>query len=238
MTCIRLGIWQWHRLHERRAYNAAVTRGLSKPPTALSALMPVGAPSDPTRQAYRRVDATGVYDTTHEIVLYGRAQNGQPGNHVLTPLVLPDGRSVLVDRGWVPFSTSAPPVAGARPPPGPVTVVGVMEPSDPPGRVGVVSGRITTTTTVDIDTLSRGLPNPTVRLFLWLQSQSPGQAEGLPEPAPLPPLSEGPHQGYMLQWFAFAAIFLGGFTLLVWREAREPGHVVALREPSSADAPA
>jgi cytochrome oxidase assembly protein ShyY1 len=57
-------------------------------------------------------------------------------------------------------------------------------------------------------------------MFVWLQSQSPGQSAGIPTPAPLPPLSEGPHEGYMLQWFAFAAVFLGGFVVLVSRDAR------------------
>jgi cytochrome oxidase assembly protein ShyY1 len=234
-TCIRLGVWQFHRLRERRAYNAAVTLGLSKPAASLTALMPLGAAIDPTRLEYRRVEATGAYDTSHEIVLYGRAQNGQPGNHVLTPLVLPDGRAVLVDRGWVPFSTSAPPVAGAGPPKGPVTVVGVLEPSDPPGRVGLVADRITTTTSIDVGTLSRGLSRPTMPMFIWLQSQSPGQIGGLPDAAPLPPLSEGPHEGYMLQWFAFAAIFLGGFALLAWRDTRDSWQIVgAAPGPSGA----
>jgi cytochrome oxidase assembly protein ShyY1 len=228
ITCVRLGVWQWHRLKERRAYNAAVTSGLAKPASSFVALMPLGTPIDPTRLEYRRVHATGTYDTSHEVVLYGRAQNGQPGDHVLTPLVLPDGRAVLVDRGWVPFSTSPPPVAGAGPPSGSVTLVGVLEPSDPPGRVGIVGGRITTTTSVDVAALSRGLSRPTVPMFIWLQSQAPGQTGGLPEPAPLPPLSEGPHEGYMLQWFAFAAIFLGGFALLAWLETRDSRRIAGV----------
>ena len=37
---------------------------------------------------------------------------------------------------------------------------------------------------------------------------------------PLPPLDEGPHLSYALQWIAFAAIAVGGFVLLVRGEAR------------------
>jgi cytochrome oxidase assembly protein ShyY1 len=220
VTCIRLGIWQWHRLQERRAYNEAVVAGLSRAPTPLSQLVPASGTRDEAAIEYRRVVATGTYDVSREFVLYGRTLDELPGNHVLTPLLMPDGRAVLVDRGWVPFSTSAPPVAEATPPSGRVTVVGVLEPSDPPGKVGPDAAHITTTTTVDIPALSGQLPYPTLPMFVWLQSQSPGQSAGIPTPAPLPPLSEGPHEGYMLQWFAFAAIFLGGFVVLVSRDAR------------------
>src|SRR3989442_1127951 len=33
VTCIRLGIWQWHRLQERRAYNEEGAGGVFKAPT-------------------------------------------------------------------------------------------------------------------------------------------------------------------------------------------------------------
>ena len=221
-TCIRLGIWQWHRLHERRAYNAAVEAGLMQPPSPIDRLIPAGgATPDPSALQYRRVAAAGRYDVAHEVVLYGRALEGQPGNHLLTPLELPDGREVIVDRGWVPFEMDSPPVAAAAPPSGTVEVTGVLEPTDPPGQAGPSGGPITTTTTVDVPRLARQLPAPTLPMYLWLQSQSPAQAGAVPLPAPLPPLDEGPHLSYMFQWFAFATIFLGGYVLLVWREARD-----------------
>ena len=229
-TCIRLGLWQLHRLHERRAYNEAVRAGLSRPPIPLSQLVPDGARPDEAAIEYRRVVVTGSYDASREFVLYGRALNERPGNHVLTPLRMPDGRAVLVDRGWVPFSTSAPPVTGATPPAGRVTVVAVLEPSDPPGKVGPDETHITTTTTVDVPALSRQLPYRTLPVFAWLQSQSPAQPGGIPSPAPLPPLSEGPHEGYMLQWFAFAAVFSGGFVVLLSRATNAPSPAAREKE--------
>jgi cytochrome oxidase assembly protein ShyY1 len=231
-TCVKLANWQWHRLNERRAYIAAVDAGASRPPTPLAELFPAGGVRTP--EAYRRVVATGRYDVAHEIVLYGRTLKEQPGNHLLTPLILPDGRAVIVDRGWVPFEMNTPPVAGALPPAGAVTVTGVLEPTDPPGQAGPAGGRITTTTTVDVAMLARQLPYQVVPMYLWLQSQSPGQPNGEPSPAPLPPLDEGPHLGYLIQWLAFAVIFLGGYALLVWREVRR-SHETA---PSTQDEPA
>jgi surfeit locus 1 family protein len=221
-TCVRLGIWQLHRLHQRRAYNAAVNAGMAQPPVDLASLLPAGGPAPTVASVrYRRVTVTGSYDTVHEVVLYGRALDGNPGNHVLTPLILADGRAVIVDRGWVPYEMSTPPVSAAAPPTGTIQVTGILEPTDPAGTAGPSSGPATTMTTVDVPKLTTQVPYPLVPLYVWLQSQTPPQPGNAPAPAPLPPLDEGPHQSYMFQWFAFATIFLVGYGVLVGREAQD-----------------
>jgi cytochrome oxidase assembly protein ShyY1 len=228
-TCVRLGVWQMHRLRDVRAFNDSVTAGLSRPPTPLDELIPASMPSsDVEAMRYRLVVAAGHYDTSHEVVLYGRTLNETPGNHVLTPLVLPDGRAVIVDRGWVPFEMSKAPVEAAAPPSGTVEVTGVLEPAEPPGS-GPKSGPISLVTTVDLPRLTLQMPYPLLPMYLRLQSQVPAQSGALPVPTPLPPLTEGPYQGYMLQWFVFATIFLGGYWVLVRREARDrrPAHTEA-----------
>src|SRR5205814_1771796 len=86
-VCVRLGFWQLHRLHDRRAFNAAIEAGMHAPPTPLGELLPRGATPDPDTLAYARVEGAGTYDTAREVLLYGRSlSNDQPGNHVLTPL--------------------------------------------------------------------------------------------------------------------------------------------------------
>jgi cytochrome oxidase assembly protein ShyY1 len=220
-TCVRLGIWQMHRLHEVRAYNASVVAGLSLSPVPLDGLIAASGPSpDLTALRYRLVVATGHYDTSHEVILYGRTLNETPGNHVLTPLVLPDGRAVIVDRGWIPFEMNKPPVEAAAPPSGSVEVTGVLEPTDPPGS-GPKTGPVSLVTMVDLPRLTQQMPYPLLPMYVRLRSQEPAQSGQLPAPAPLPQLTEGPYQGYMIQWFAFASIFLGGYWVLVWREARD-----------------
>jgi cytochrome oxidase assembly protein ShyY1 len=224
-TCVRLGIWQMHRWHDVKAYNASVTAGLSRSPTPLDELLPPsgppsGASPDLTALRYRLVVATGSYDAAHEVVLYGRTLNEAPGNHLLTPLLLADGRAVIVDRGWVPFDMSKPPVEAATPPSGSVEVTGVLEPTEPPGS-GPKAGPVQLVTTVDLQRLAPQMPYPLLPMYVRLRLQVPAQSGSLPAPAPLPPLTEGPYQGYMLQWFAFASIFLGGYCVLVWREARD-----------------
>ena len=110
--CVRLGFWQLDRLHGRRYYNHLFAQGMAMPPQPVETLVDGSAG---TSLLYRQAEATGTYDPAHEVILYGRTNNEEPGNHVLTPLRLPDGRAVIVDRGWVPYDMNTPPVQGPRP---------------------------------------------------------------------------------------------------------------------------
>lgn len=221
VTCIGLGIWQIARLHQKQQYNAAVRAGLADEPEPITAL--VSGEIDPASVRYRRTEATGTYDVGQEIVLYGRSRDGQAGNHLLTPLVMDDGSAVIVDRGWVPVGVSAPGMAEAAPPDGPVRVDGVLFASEGgvPGSPGTVSAAETTVSRIDLERIQAQLPYPIAPVYLLLQEQSPAQASALPLPATLPTLSEGPHLSYAVQWFTFATIAVIGFLVLAFRERRE-----------------
>lgn len=227
VVCVRLGFWQLDRLQGRRFFNARFAAGMAVAPQAIDRLLPRSGspPQDPT---YRRVRAQGVYDTAEEVILYGRTLNERPGNHVLTPLVLPDGRVLIVDRGWVPFEMDVPPVAAAAPPATSVEVTGLLVPSEP-GDPG--DGPATTMVRVDLARLGRQIDRPLLPYYLQLRRQTPPQPGTLPAHPPAPELTEGPHLGYTLQWFAFATIAFGGFWLLVWHDSRDDRH--GTQTPSS-----
>jgi len=216
--CVRLGFWQLDRLHGRRYYNALFRQGMAMTPEPIEHLVDADAGSG-VSLLYRQAEATGTYDPAHEVILYGRSHNEEPGNHVLTPLRLPDGRAVLVDRGWVPFEMNTPPVSAAAPPSGTVTVTGLLAPSEPGGSPQTQA--TTTFTVVDLGQIGRQLRYTLLPYYLQLQQQSPAQDGALPIPPPPPTLDEGPHKGYALQWFSFATIAGLGYLLLVVREVRE-----------------
>jgi cytochrome oxidase assembly protein ShyY1 len=200
--CVRLGFWQLDRLRERRASNDLIRAGLAAAPVVLDEAPGSGA-------ARRRATATGTYDVDHEVVLFGRALEGRSGDHLLTPLLLADGSALLVDRGWVPTGTRAPA------PDGQVEIQGILLPPESDDAVPV-SGRVTE---VDPDGIQRTLPYELAPVYLVLRDQRP-PAGPLPVPAPLPELSEGPHLGYAIQWFSFAAVALIGGAVLFGREGR------------------
>lgn len=217
--CVRLGVWQLDRLDGRRESNERYAAGLEAPPEPLESLLAEGG-----ALAYRRAVATGRFDPEREVILYGRSLDGRSGNHVLTPLVLDDGRAIIVDRGWVPFEMDEPPVRPASPPGGSVDVTGPLF-ADQPGGAGDDDGgdRVTVVRSVDIGAIGDDLPYELVPWFLQMQTRLPEAGE-LPVPASPPDLSSGPHLGYAFQWFAFAAIAGIGYVILVVRQAREDRH--------------
>jgi cytochrome oxidase assembly protein ShyY1 len=215
--CVRLGFWQLDRLDGRHYFNRRYEAGMATAPEPVERLVDAGGDL-----LYRQAIATGTYDPSRELILYGRTNQGEPGNHVLTPLRLADGRAILVDRGWVPFAMDTPPVAAAAPPPGTIDVTGLLAPSEP-GGTPQEEGPVTTVTRADLDRIGLQLPYPLVGSYLQLRTQVPAQSGDLPIPPPAPTLDDGPHLSYAIQWFAFAAIAGFGFALLVGREIRVHG---------------
>ncbi len=222
----RLGIWQLQRLQQRREANAFLMARLSRQPLALT-----GQDVNPDQIELSRVVATGQYDFSQEIVLRNQTLGGVPGGHVVTPLRLAGSdRAVLVDRGWVPLDEKgAPARSAAVRPAGEVTVHGVarrsqtrpnfIAPADPPPPPG---GRLDAWFRVDIPHIQQQIAYPLLPIFI--QEGEPSEADPmvsgnrLPVPYIQIDLSEGPHLAYAIQWFAFAAILLGGYALFFRRQ--------------------
>ncbi len=193
----RLGVWQLHRLEERKAANAEIRRLLAEPPVRLTE----GDVADPAALRgllWRRVEAEGRFDAAREVVVRGRTWEGSPGVELLTPLDLAGRGRVWVDRGWVP-SPDAEHVDAARyAEPGPVWMRGFLR---PPGRGEEADG--------GPPAVLERLPDPS--------SPKPPVARGEPE------LSDGPHLSYAVQWFAFAATALVGFGAYLRSRRRRRG---------------
>jgi cytochrome oxidase assembly protein ShyY1 len=224
--CVRLGFWQLSRLHERRSFEAAVQSGLAGTPRPIAAVLPDADHVDVNAVRYLRVEVTGSFDPAREVILYGRGLGEQEGHHVLTPLVMPDGVAIVVDRGWVPVRDDTPPVPGAAPPRTEVTVTGILIPSEG-GLPGEGAGpAVEQLTHANLAQLASQLPYPIEPLWLLLQRQSP-LSSSLPTPAPFAMPDAPPHLSYAIQWFAFATIAVVGAAILTRREDR--------RAPGSAD---
>jgi len=209
---VRLGIWQLHRLAERRAANATAAAARTAPELDLAAR--AGA-----APAERRVRATGVYDREHELVLRGRALRDVPGVALVTPLQVSglSDTAVLVERGFlpVPDAVTLPPDSGALDEPGARTVHGIALPIASTRDSGAPldrAGRMTWAR-LDLAALRRRLPYPILDVYI---QQTPDSAlPRLPRRREPPATDdEGPHMNYALQWFGFAAtavVFAGIF---------------------------
>ena len=226
---VNLGFWQLRRGGEREQFNALLTVRLEASPAPFETLKNRYSLTAPAEEgdsvAYRRAALSGRFDPEHEVLLRSRALDGNPGYHVLTPLVMEEDRALLVDRGWVPYALDKPPVAEAAPPKGTVEVTGILFPRQIP--VGGLSprdpaeGRLETVAWVDTTRLEKQMPYTLEPLYFELTTQTPAQTGALPVPPPPPDLEPGPHLSYALQWFSFALIGVVGYVFLMRQVVRE-----------------
>jgi surfeit locus 1 family protein len=212
-----LGVWQVERAGDKRAVLAALEADAGQPAAELAAT------ADLKAQAYRRVAVRGRF-LERQFLLDNRLFQGRAGFDVLTPLVLADGRVILVDRGWVPAGPGREPTRPvAAPSDEPVTVTGrlwlpqegialgpAIAPESEPGWPRL-------TTRVAFPALAAALGRDLVPAVI----RARGEAAWLYRPRPLEP-AFGParHYGYALQWFALALTVLVISAWAYWRRRR------------------
>jgi surfeit locus 1 family protein len=223
---IRLGFWQLDRLAERRASNAELVRQLALPPLSLSGdALPaeLRAGADLTALKNRAASARGTYDFSHQVVLKLQSWQGQPGAHLITPLLIEgSSRAVLVDRGWVPYAEATPQALPQFDEPGPVTVTGRIQLSQP---LPAASARPTSLQAdwyrLDIAAIQAQVPYQLLPIAIQ-QSPPPGRGGIAKLPYRVEPvfdLSDGPHLSYAIQWYSFALIFGGSYVIYVYKNA-------------------
>lgn len=205
-----LGQWQMGRLQEVRASNALLEERMRSERVDLAALARSG-PLDIEGLEFRRVVVTGTFLAHEEVLQRNRIDRGRSGFDVLTPFDLGDGMSVLVRRGWVPSLLDTPPVTEAPPPPGRVTISGVLERSVPQPRFGARDpddGALLRVFHPDTARLDRQMSGELLAVVLRLDERPDATALTLPVAPGLPSLDQGSHLSYAVQWHLFAMLAL------------------------------
>jgi surfeit locus 1 family protein len=128
LVLVGLGLWQLERLQWKLGLIAEMTHNMAAAPISLDAALALG-----DRAQYRPVALTGQFENSREVYVFTTGPNGAPVYHVLTPLMLSDGRVMLIDRGFVPLSLRDPASRPGSEPMGTVHVVGIWRTPDRPG---------------------------------------------------------------------------------------------------------
>jgi surfeit locus 1 family protein len=201
---VAAGQWQQRRMEQKEALRMQVDSASTAAPAAL----PRGV-VDWTAWRYRPVVVIGSFEAARQILIDNKVLEGRAGYHVVTPLILEDGRAVLVDRGWIS--------AGA-------TRAQIPSPAPPAGKVEV-QGRINIPTANYIE-LTRGVPEGAVwqnldpervaqatgiaLLPIVVEQTAPMNAgDDLVRAWPAPDFGVEQHRIYMVQWYLFAALAAG-----------------------------
>ncbi|HEX8394917.1 MAG TPA: SURF1 family protein [Longimicrobium sp.] len=225
-VCVRLGFWQLDRLAQRRARNAAIEAATRLPPLTLTPARFDSMRGDPQAYAWRRVRAAGRYDHTRDLVLRGKAREGMPGVQIATPLILSDGRAVVVLRGWASSPDAGTVDARALQLRNPnVEVEGLLQPIGAEADRGLpAAGRAGADTTWRrLNLLALRDRQPGVQLLpLSIQRLDTDRSDDPAAALPMPEISEGSHLSYAVQWFSFAFIAVAGFLIVAFRRKPRP----------------
>jgi surfeit locus 1 family protein len=214
---VALGRWQWRRAEASAAQREAFARGADAVQVLGSARL-----ADVAR--FRRISMSGRYRPERQFLLDNRTHGGSAGYEVLTPLELADGRTVLIDRGWVAFTGSRarlPDIAFG--PPALVTVVGRV--SELPSA-GLAYGRAPPALEGDWPRLTSYPRMPELaaafgraleqRIVLLDAAQPYGYLREW-QPPGLPPER---HRAYAIQWWLFAAVLVAIWAMMRARRTR------------------
>lgn len=234
-VCGRLGMWQLDRAADRAQARAdqAAREAAQAEPVPLAEVL---EPGDPVTAEMVAVAVAVSGELTEQVLVVGRARDGEPGVLVLAGLrVEGDGALLPVVRGWVPDAAAA---ESLEPPPaGSVEVTGWIQVGEaggeardlPPGTVDAISP-------AELVNLWGG---PMYSGYLVLSGVEPAQDAALLSLGPPTATSDGPvlqNLAYALQWWIF-----GGFAVLLWvrmvrDEARASAEQAAEHPAAAGDA--
>ena len=201
---VAAGNWQRGRMDEKARLGAQLEAAQRSTPVALPARV-----DDWNAWRFRPVRVTGVFDAARQFLVDNQVHAGVVGYDVVTPLVLADGRVVLVDRGFVAGGRTRAALPQVPPPAGTVDVRGRV--NVPPSRYVELARaapegpvwqhldprRFKETTGIDV-------------LPIVVEATAPtGGDDALLRDRPAPDVGIERHWIYMLQWYSFAALAAG-----------------------------
>lgn len=209
IVLFRLGLWQISRYYERQAFNNQYLGQQAAP------ILDLGQAnwSELENLEYRNVLVSGVYDNDSSIARVNQYHDGVLGYALMTPLILPDGRAIYIDRGWVPSMTDQ------RSPDwdrydvnGEVSITGILrnavEDHDPKANS---DGKIW----IDFypADVQREIGYDIAKQFV--QPIPSGESDP-PVPSIMEvEITEGPHISYAFQWFSFGILLLFGYPFVL-----------------------
>ena len=207
LLCLVAADWQYTRGVDRQARNNVIEERIARSPIDLTARDELLGNNE-----WQSITTTGRFDSTQQILLRNRYWEGKYGYEVLTLFTNTSGEKFWVDRGWVKAgatATTAPVVTAV-----PTTEVSItgrfrLDSSLPRGSFFALpaSGEGL------VSELNAQAKLDTEKIYIDLLSGS--EVSLTPAaPAQLPPLSDGPHKAYALQWLFFGGLIIYGRILI------------------------
>ena len=221
LLAARLGMWQLSRAHQKTsAAELIAERGTlpALPADALAHDAGTGA-----AQWQRRIALHGQWDAAHTVYLMNRTMEDRSGLFVMTPLRLPDGSAVVVQRGWIEGDVGDPSKAPTvATPTGDVQVDARVAPW-PAHRIELghmAAGPLRQNLELAPFAAESGLALRPVTAIE--QANSDNARDGLGRDWPAPDGNAATNYGYAVQWFAIGLVILGLYVYMQFFRRRTP----------------
>jgi surfeit locus 1 family protein len=204
-----LGFWQLERAALKHRYEARYFDRMAETPRAM--------PNDLEDVEFLRVTVQGVYDPVRYFLVDNQIHEGRPGYWIIAVFRAEDGRTWLVNRGWIPAPARREELPGVTIPAEPVVITGVLWPDT--GLVPLLADdpwgsewpkRVQR---LDIVQMAEAVA-ASAPVELRLESGGPGV---LVAAAQGHDFKARTHEGYAAQWFGLGAVLVVGYIVFGFR---------------------
>lgn len=209
-ACVLLSNWQFERNENRAEQIELVEQNYDSAPVLLGEVIGDDGLLDPN-DVWQPVILTGEYIADEQVLVRNRPHGGTSAYEVLVPFRDADGRTLIVNRGWVPPGDGDAPSSVPTPPEGEVEVIVRMRPGEqvPASGRGAPEGQVPTINLPTIATMVSG--DVITSAYGRLVSEDPTANVALGD-FTSPTDDPGPHLSYAIQWLLFAVmgfVFIG-----------------------------
>ena len=209
-----LGFWQLNRLDAKKDFNSVLRSHTSTPVQTLDKAVPTKW--NKATYEWIRVSISGTYDSSKAVTIINRSQDGSAGYNSAVPFTSTSNRTILVNRGFVPLVMSTPAA-----PSGEIEIVGYLRASQSRSALGPIDSTDAGNTEFqrfDVPLISAHVGRTLEPMFLQLIQESPAPSSQWPAKVPLPPLDEGTHLSYAMQWFFFCLVAFTAWVVVIRRK--------------------
>lgn len=215
--CFGLGVWQVKRLYWKLDLIERREKLLSLPSLPLdTSLTPEEIYSEPFMSRSIKVEGKFLHDK--EMYVAPRTLEGKNGAHIVTPFETSDGKTILVNRGWVPHDKVNPERRKSGQIEDKVTIEGVLRKKTGKASYFIHDNNPSKNEWFWINIDEMASHSKSEPIFLDLM---PNQNKSFEYPLSgitMMPLNN-PHLNYALTWFSLSAI-LTGMSIVIIRRGR------------------
>ena len=204
-SMVTLGQWQAGRAEFKDNLRDKITARKDLPIIGMQEL-----PATEEERMFLPVEIYGQYDVKHHFLLDNKILNGRVGYDVYSPLIMPDGQAILVNRGFLPQGKTRQDLPLIETPEEQLKIKGLLHST--PSRTIVLADDVNQLKSwpvvlqyVDVDEIEKMLGYPVFNMVLWLDKE---ENHGFSRTLPALALDSSKNSGYAFQWYAMALALL------------------------------